>query len=322
MAGSRVSYRAASRYGCTLPTQAWTGRGRPSGWPRFQLAVAVGVDERLVAVTEVPRGVAATPEDCRPQVLAGHEPGGQVNAARAAVPGSSSRLTACSQASWVAWRMVNRKLRRWSTWRSEAAAQGRLRRPAVPAGRLPALVVQPDLGGRRRVVEGRAATLTRYQPRGDQVDLARRRRPSGWSGWRRWLVGLGVVGRLEAADQVGAGGRWPGSRRGRPGPAAPSAGRREPHPDRQAVVLGLDRPAAPRLVEPVQEGRAGDGRVEGGRGSGRDRSRPQRVDAPRRSTTATTEPPTMVVTRSRRPAAAPPSGATAPGPQAARAPGS
>jgi hypothetical protein len=55
-----------------------------------------------------------------------------MNRARAAERAASSRLTACSQASWVAWRTVNRKLRRWPTSRA-----GKLRRSAgcSPAGR-------------------------------------------------------------------------------------------------------------------------------------------------------------------------------------------
>jgi len=57
-----------------------------------------------------------------------------MNRARAVERAVSSRLTACSQASWEAWRIVNRKLRRWLTSRT-----GKLRRsagrPAAGPGR-------------------------------------------------------------------------------------------------------------------------------------------------------------------------------------------
>ena len=57
-----------------------------------------------------------------------------MNRARALERALSPRLTACSQASWVAWRIVNRKLRRWLTSRT-----GKLRRsagwPAAGPGR-------------------------------------------------------------------------------------------------------------------------------------------------------------------------------------------
>ena len=105
-----------------------------------------------------------------------------MNRARAAVRGSSSRLTACSQASWVAWRMVNRKLRRWSTSRA-----GKLRRragcPAAsgPGWKLPrrwsSSQTSAAVAGSSKAS---AATLTRYRPPpAAQSTSARSRRPSG-----------------------------------------------------------------------------------------------------------------------------------------------
>ena len=149
---------------------------------RLQLAVAVGVEERLVAVAEVPRGVAATPEDGRPQVLAGHEPGGQhepgqggraglVLAADRVQPGQLGRVADGEPEAAQVADLAGR----------EAAAQGRL--PGGQRSRLEAakaLVVQPDLGGRGRVVEGQRghAHPVPASPAA-QSTSARSRRPSG-----------------------------------------------------------------------------------------------------------------------------------------------
>jgi hypothetical protein len=105
-----------------------------------------------------------------------------MNRARAAVRGSSPRLTACSQASWVAWRMVNRKLRRWPTWRA-----GKLRRRAGcwaasgPGWKLPSRWSSSQTSA---AVAGSskasAVTRTRYRsPPAAQSTSARSRRPSG-----------------------------------------------------------------------------------------------------------------------------------------------
>ena len=201
--------------------------------------------------------------------------------------GSSSRLTACSQASWVAWRMVNRKLRRWSTSRA-----GKLRRRAgCPAASGPGwkLPRRRSSSQTSAVVAGssKASAVDAHPvpaPAGGPVDLGPEPQAlRGGRGGEGQLVGLAVVGRLEAAD--------PGRRRAVGGRAAdrvglaqqhPATVAGEPHPDGQAVVLGLDRPgSAERLVEPVEEGlTAGDGGVEGGQARGRDRPGPRRDRRP------------------------------------------
>jgi hypothetical protein len=108
-----------------------------------------------------------------------------MNRARAVERRSSSRLTACSQASWVAWRTVKRKLRRWPTSR-----MGKLRRrtggsPATgPAAKVPRRTSSSQTSA---VVAGSskesAVTLTWYRPPPtSQSTRARSRSPSAEDG--------------------------------------------------------------------------------------------------------------------------------------------
>jgi hypothetical protein len=159
----------------------------------------------------------------------------------------------------------------------EAAAQDRglaVDRPWREAAE--ADVAQPDLGRGRRVVEGERGHAHLVPPAAHvPVDSGPQPQPLGRGrGGVGQLVGLAVVARLEGADP----GRQ-GAPLGRAGAVVglaeqhPAAVAGEPDPDRQAEVLGLDRPGrAERLVEPVEEVLdLGDGRVQAGQGGRRDR---------------------------------------------------
>ena len=231
-----------------------------------------------MAVAEVTGGVAAAAEDGRAQVPPGHEPGPQhqpgqggravvLAAADRVQPGQLGRVAdGVAEAAQVP-DLVGR----------EAAAQDRglaVDRP-WPEG-AEADIAQPDLGRGRRVVEGQRGHAHLVPPAahvpvdpGPQPQARGRRR-----GGVGQLVGLAGVARLQDADP----GRQ-GAALGRAGAVValaeqdPAAVAGEPDPDRQAVVLGLDRPGrAERLVEPVKEGLdPADGRVQAGQGGRRDR---------------------------------------------------